>query len=188
MIKALSLAAALALLPISTAVAQDARGAAEQELEAAGDAFEARMDQFGDRAEAISEDASLTESQRGTRIAALWAEYQPDVQAFTALAAQLAPRIAQEALADVDIDAVVSEALAEVDISGALQVAGGVAANGAWASNDPEHAATLGLMVDYAMGEASDSMDEAVAEADAAAEDAAEAAKSAEPAEPADDA
>jgi hypothetical protein len=185
MIKALSLAAALALLPISAAVAQDARGAAEQELEAAGDAFETRMDQFGDRAEAISEDASLTESQRGTRIAALWAEYQPDVQAFTALAAQLAPTSAQEALADLDVDAIVSHALAEVDVAGALQVAGGVAANGAWASNDPEHVATLGLMVDYALGEASDSMDEAVAEADAAA---VEAAEPAEPAEPTDDA
>jgi enamine deaminase RidA (YjgF/YER057c/UK114 family) len=185
MIKALSLAAALALLPFSAAVAQDARGPAEDQLEAAGDAFEARMDEFGDRAEAISDDASLTSEQRGARIAALWAEYQPDVQAFTAMAARLAPQIAQEALADLDVDAIVSEAMAEVNASGALQMASGVAANGAWASNDPEHAATMGLMVDYAIGEASDAIDEAVVEADQAAADAT---APQEPAAPADEA
>ena len=186
MIKALSLAAALALLPVSAAVAQDARGPAEDQLEAAGEAFEARMDEFGDRAEAISDDESLTSEQRGARIAALWAEYQPDVQAFTAAAAALAPQIAQEALADLDVDAIVAEAMAEVNASGALQIASGVAANGAWASNDPEHAATMGLMVNYALGEATDAMDEAAQEADAAAADAIEASEPAAPAGSAD--
>lgn len=164
MIKALSLAAALALLPLSTAVAADVRGPSEDALEAAADAFEARMEAFGERAEAISEDTSLTETQREVRIAALWAEYQPDVTAFTAVAAQHASAIAAEALADIDVDAIVKEALAEVEASGALTAVQGIAANGAWASNDPEHMATYGLMAEYAVGEAMDSLDEADAQ------------------------
>jgi hypothetical protein len=201
MIKALSLAAALALLPLSTSVAQEARGSSEAALEAAAAAFEARMESFGERAEAISHDASLSETQRELQIAALWTEYQPDVNAFTAVATQHAAGIAAEALADIDIDAIVSEALANVDIdavtaealegldidaitaealseveaSGALQgaIAGaqGMAANGAWASNDPEHMATYGLVADYALGEALDSADEAQAETAAAVEE-----------------
>jgi hypothetical protein len=174
MIKALSLAAALSLLPISAAVSADARGPSEDALEAAAEAFGARMESFGERAEALSRDPGLTELQRETRIAALWAEYQPDVDAFTAVAAEHASSIAAEALADVDIDAIVAEAMAEVDMdidavvaealagveaSGALKLAEGVAVNGAWASNDPEHLATYGLVAEYALGEAMDSID-----------------------------
>lgn len=168
MIKALSLAAALALLPISAAVAGDVRGPSEDALEAAAEAFEARMETFGERAEAISEDADLTDEQKGLRIAALWTEYQPDVMAFTALASQVAPAIAAEALADLDVEALVSDAMSQADVSGALATAQGVASNGAWASNDPEHMATYGLMADYAVGEAMDSIDEASAEIAAA--------------------
>lgn len=175
MIKALSLAAALALLPFSAAVAADVRGPSEDALEAAAEAFEARMEAFGERAEAISEDKSLTESQRELRIAALWSEYQPDVGAFTAAAAQHASAIAAEALAEVDVEAVVSEALAEVEASGALRAAQGIATNGAWASNDPEHMATYGLMAQYAVGEAMDSLDEATADMAEANAEAAEA-------------
>lgn len=176
MIKALSLAAALALLPLSTAVAADVRGPSEDALEAAADAFEARMEAFGERAEAISEDKSLTESQRELRIAALWTEYQPDITAFTAVAARHASAIAAEALAEIDVDAVVTEALAAVEESGALVAAQGIAANGAWASNDPEHMATYGLMAEYAVGEAMDALDEAGVEvAEALAETKAEA-------------
>ncbi len=172
MIKALSLAAALALLPLSAAVAADVRGPSEDALEAAANAFEARMEAFGERAEAISDDKSLTEDQRERRIAALWTEYQPDVTAFTAAATQHASSIAAEALADIDVNAIVSEALAGVDIGavvsdamaevpGALAAAQGIATNGAWASNDPEHMATYGLVAEYAVGEAMDSLDEA---------------------------
>lgn len=177
MIKALSLAAALALLPLSAAVAADARGPSEDALEAAADAFEARMEAFGERAEAISEDKSLTEDQRELRIAALWTEYQPDVTAFTAVATQHASSIAAEALAGIDVNAIVAEALAGVDIDavvseamaevpGALAAAQGIATNGAWASNDPEHMETYGLVAEYAVGEAMDSLDEAGAAAD----------------------
>lgn len=168
MIKALSLAAALALLPISAAVAGDVRGPSEDALEAAAEAFEARMETFGERAEAISEDADLTDEQKGLRIAALWTEYQPDVMAFTALASQVAPAIAAEALADIDVEALVGDAMSQADLSGAMATAQGVATNGAWASNDPEHMATYGLMADYAVGEAMDSIDEASAEIAAA--------------------
>ncbi|WP_296165607.1 hypothetical protein [uncultured Brevundimonas sp.] len=168
MIKALSLAAALALLPISAAVAGDVRGPSEEALEAAAEAFEARMETFGERAEAISEDASLTDEQKGQRIAALWTEYQPDITAFTTLASQVAPAIAAEALADIDVEALVSDAMSQADVAGALAAAQGVASNGAWASNDPEHMATYGLMADYAVGEAMDSLDEASAEIAAA--------------------
>lgn len=170
MIKALSLAAALALLPMSASVAEEARGPSEEALEAAAERFEARMEAFGERAEAISEDASLSETQRETRIAALWAEYQPDVTAFTAVVSEHATAIAAEALANIDIEAVVSEAMAAVEESGALRVAGGMAANGAWASNDPEHMATYGLMAEYAVGEALDSLDAAEVEVDVAVE------------------
>ena len=168
MIKALSLAAALALLPFSAAVAGDVRGPSEDALEAAAEAFEARMETFGERAEAISEDKTLTDAQRGTQIAALWTEYQPDVLAFTAIASQVAPAIAAEALADIDVEALVADAITSVDVTDALATAQGVASNGAWASNDPEHTATYGLMADYAVGEAMDSLDEASAEIAAA--------------------
>lgn len=177
MIKALSLAAALALLPVSAAVAEDARGPSEDALEAAAEAFEARMEAFGERAEVIAADKHLTTTQREDRIAVLWGEYQPDVTAFTAVVSEHASTIAGEALAEIDIEAVVAGALADVQVSGALAGARGMAANGAWASNDPEHMATYGLMADYVIGEVQDSLDEvdaAVSEATAtpAADDA----------------
>ncbi|WP_372708186.1 hypothetical protein [Brevundimonas sp.] len=121
MIKALSLAAALALLPLSAAVAHDLRGPSDDALEAAAEAFEVRMEAFGERAKAI----------------------------------------AAEALAEIDIDAVVAQALAEVDVDAvvgnAVAQARGIATKGAWASRDPEHMATYGIMADYALGAAMDS-------------------------------
>ena len=108
MIKALSLAAALALLPLSAAVAGDVRGPSEDAIETAAEAFEARMESFGERAEAIKADASLSETQRELRIAALWSEYQPDVTAFTAVVSQHAAALAGAALADIDVDAIVA--------------------------------------------------------------------------------
>lgn len=200
MIKALSLAAALALLPLSASVAQETRGPSEDAIEAAAEAFEARMESFGERAEAISEDGTLSEEQRDLRIAALWAEYQPDVNAFTALVTEHAAGIAAEALAEVDVEAIVAEALADVDIGeltsealagvdfaaltagalaevaeseevrGAMAGAQGMVVNGSWASGDPEHMATYGLVADYALGEALDSADEAEVEVEAPAE------------------
>lgn len=187
MIKALSLAAALALLPMSAAVAEEARGPSEDAIEAAAEAFEARMEAFGARAETISEDASLTEAQRETRIAALWVEYQPDVSAFTAVVTEHAATLAAEALAGLDIEAIVTEALAEVEASGALAEARGMVTNGAWASNDPEHMTTYGLVADYALGTAMDTVEEAQGEIEAAVEEANEAVAEAEEAGHGDD-
>lgn len=170
MIKALSLAAALAVLPLSAALAADPQtaseassDAAEAAIEAAAERFEARMEAYGERAEAISDDDSLTDTQKKVQIAALWAEYQPDVSAFTASVSEHVGAIANAALAGIDIEAVVAEAMTAVEESGALQVADGMAANGSWASNDPEHMATYGLMAEYAVGEALDAIDEATA-------------------------
>lgn len=175
MIKALSLAAALAILPMSAAVAEEARGPSEDAIEAAAAAFEARMEAFGERAEVIGKDASLTEAQREARIAALWVEYQPAVNAFTAVVTEHAATIAAEALAGLDVEAIVAEALSAVAESGALAGAQGMVANGAWASNDPEHMTTYGLMADYALGSAMDSVEEAQGEIEAAVEEADEA-------------
>lgn len=168
MIKALSLAAALAVLPLSAALAADPQtapeassSAAEAAIEAAAERFEARMETFGERADAISEDEALSEIEKKTRIAALWTEYEPEVAAFTAVVSEHVGTIAGAALADVDIEAIVKDAMAGVTESGALQAASAVAANGAWASNDPEHMATYALMADYAVGEALDAIEEA---------------------------
>jgi hypothetical protein len=46
-----------------------------------------------------------------------------------------------------------------------------MAANGAWASNDPEHMTTYGLMADYALGTALDSVEAAQGEIEAVLDD-----------------
>lgn len=169
MIKALSLAAALAVLPLAAAAQEAASpeasvASAEAAIEAAAERFEARMEEFGERAEALGADESLTDEQREIRVAALWGEYAPDVQAFTAVVSEHAAQIAGQALAEVNIEAVVAEAMAAVNASGAMAAAGGMAINGAWASNDPEHMATYGLMAEYALGGALDEVDAAMVE------------------------
>ncbi|WP_226636596.1 hypothetical protein [Brevundimonas poindexterae] len=166
MIRALSLAAALALLPVSAAFAQSSDpDAAEAALDAAAEAFESRMDEFAERAEAIGDGETLSEDQKEAAIMALWSEYQPDVAAFTQSVAVAIPDIVADALAEVDVEAVVAEALAEADLAGgmgiaeAVAVGNGMMANGAWASDDPEHQATYGLMADYALGQAMDTVE-----------------------------
>ncbi len=86
----LSLAAALALLPVSTAVAEEQKTPAETRLEAAAAVFEAKMQEFGARAERIQADPDLTETQKGLRVAALWSDYQPHVVDFPAEATRQA--------------------------------------------------------------------------------------------------
>src|SRR5690606_8116419 len=81
--------------------------------------------------------------------------------------------VAGGAMAGLDIGAITAQALAAVEQSGAIQGAmagaSGMAVNGSWASNDPEHMVTYGLVADYALGEALDAADEAFeAEAPAA--------------------
>lgn len=182
MIRALSLAAALAVLPVSSAVAADAKTPAETAVETAAKAFEARMEAFGDRAETIAEDVSLTEAQREARIKTLWAEYAPDVAAFTATVSEQAGAVAASALAAIDIEALVADAMEDVDIEGevadALAESGiadgaveqavttgmAMAANGAWAQNDPEQVVTYGLVAQYALDQAAREPDEDAAD------------------------
>ena len=177
MIRLLSLTAALALLPLSSALAQDGTPApesAEVRLETAASAFEARMEAFGERAEAISEDESLSESVRGQRIAALWAEYAPDVAAFTAEATKHASEIAAQALKDIDVDALVADALNSPEVKQAIEegvhkgvvTANGIAQNSAWTNPTPEQMETYSLVAQYALDQAAD----AVVEDDMAAE------------------
>jgi enamine deaminase RidA (YjgF/YER057c/UK114 family) len=168
MIRVLSLAAALAVLPLSSALAGDPETAAERAIEAAAEAFEARMEAFGERAEAIAEDETLSEEQRDQRIGALWAEYAPEVGRFTAEISRHAGAIAQHALADIDVEALVADALSDPEVQSAIQAGQGMATNGAWASNDPEHMQTYGLVAQYALDQAA----EAVSEAEAAAPEA----------------
>ncbi|MGV3577828.1 hypothetical protein [Brevundimonas sp.] len=176
MIRALSLAAALAVLPLSAALAQDEpQTPSEAAIEAASAAFEARMEAFGERAEAISEDESLTEDQREMRIAALWSEYQPEVAVFTAQITRHAGQIAAEALANIDVEALVADALNDPEVQQAIAagpaMAEGIARNGAWSSSDPEQLVTYQLMAQYALDQASDAV---VAEEAAAGDDAGE--------------
>lgn len=178
MIKILSLAAALAVLPLTQAVADERKTPSEAAIEEAANAFEARMEAFGERAEAINEDKSLTDTQREAKIATLWSEYQPEVAVFTAVVSQHAGQIASEALANIDVDALVHEALDTPEVKAALTGAAGMARNGAWAQNDPEQMVTYGLMAQYGVDQAMDAIaddgDEAKA-AKAAEADAAEA-------------
>lgn len=121
MIRTLSLAAALAILPLSSASAIDDPTSAEVALEAAASRFEARMVSFGERAEAIESDESLSEREREVRVARLWSEYQPDVTAFTESASLHAASIAAEVLAEVDIDALVAQAVSDADIEAEVE-------------------------------------------------------------------
>ena len=166
-LRLLSLTAALALLPFAALAQDDAtsKGSAEARLEAAAEAFEARMESYGERAEAIAEDEALTENERGTRMSALWAEYQPAVSTFTAIAAVEAGAIAKEALAEIDVEALVAEAMADVDLTGAMAAAGGIARNSAWVQDDPEQAVTYGLIAQYALDQAMDAVSEDVSDA-----------------------
>lgn len=168
MIRAISLAAALALVPLSSALAAtdpDPRTeAADARIEALAAAFEARMEAFGAQAEAIAADKALTEAQKETATAAIWArDYQPEVARFTARIAQQAGALAQAALADIDVDALVANALKEAEpaLKQAVAGAGGIARNSAWVQDDPEQRVTYALIADYALAEASDAIAEA---------------------------
>jgi enamine deaminase RidA (YjgF/YER057c/UK114 family) len=187
MIRILSLAAALAVLPLSQAVAEENKTPSEAAIEAAASAFEARMESFGARAETINADKSLSDAQREARVAALWSEYQPEVAVFTAVVSQHAGQIASEALANIDVEALVHNAMDTPEVKAALAGAGGMATNGAWAQNDPEQMVTYGLMaqygVDQAMDEIADNGDEALRNAAEAADDAKKAEADAEAAD-----
>jgi hypothetical protein len=173
MIRILSLAAALAILPLSAAVAADEpQTSAEAAIEAAAEAFQARMETMSDRAEEISEDESLTPEQRSAALEALQAEYQPEIAAFTADITAKAAQIAQEALAGIDVNAIVQEAMNDPEVKASIEqgiAAGtGIARNSAWTNPDPEQLRTYGLVAQYALDQAADAVEDAddAAEAD----------------------
>ncbi|WP_295193484.1 hypothetical protein [uncultured Brevundimonas sp.] len=185
MIRLLSMTAALALAPLSSALAQTPTPApapapapasaetAEARMEAAAEAFEARMEAFGERAEAISEDESLSEAERGRRIAALWSDYAPDVAAFTAETTKHANEMAAQALKNIDVDAIVADALNDPEVKQAMEdgmqkgvvTAEGIARNSAWTNPTPEQMETYSLVAQYALDQAADAVveDEAAA-------------------------
>lgn len=162
MIRMLSLAAALAVLPLSTALAAEPQTPSEAAIETAAKAFEARMEAFGARAERIGADKSLTEAQREARIAAVWEDYAPDVAAFTAEISSQAGQIAQQVLANIDVETLVAEAMNDPEVQSALRaapiMARGVVQNGAWPAQDPEQMITYGLIAQYALDQASDAV------------------------------
>lgn len=151
----LSLAAALALLPVSAAVAEERKTPADTRLEAAAAFFEAKMQEFGARAERIQADPGLTETQKGLRVAALWSDYQPHVVDFTAEATRQAGQIAEAALAEIDVEAIVREAMA-----GTESVTYGLTTDAAWAQVDPEQMVTYGLIAQYGVDLALDALEE----------------------------
>lgn len=182
MFKTIGLASALMILPVM-ASAQDVPAAAasattciariqtattsasrstvssrsRQSLPAAAQAFGSRMEAFGTRAGAVCADANLNEAQKEARIAALWADYEPDLAAFTSASplAHSGPRSVEEAASDIEAGALGARALAEQ--SGGL----GIATNSAWASSDPKRLEATTLIVDYALSEASEALETA---------------------------
>ena len=128
-----ALAAAAALIP-GAALAQDDQGMRSipgyqpSELELALDGIDARMAEYAARSEAIGADASLSEADREAQLAALWTEYQPDIVALSAGAAEFGLRMAGVALQSIDIGRLVESSLATVDMEAALAQADAIVA------------------------------------------------------------
>lgn len=120
-----ALAAAAVLIP-GAALAQDDQGMRSipgyqpSELELALDGIDARMAEYAARSEAIGADASLSEADREAQLAALWAEYQPDITALAAGATEFGLRMAGVALQSIDIGHLVETSLAAVDMEAAM--------------------------------------------------------------------
>jgi hypothetical protein len=158
MIRALSVAAVLSVALAAPAFAQDAgaqelSAADEVRIEAAAEAFAARMEAFGARAEAAAE-AAANEEEAEAAIEALWAEYAGDVSEFAVLAASAASEIAASAVAEIDVASIVDETMSDPEVQAEVQQAMGIARNSAWTQPDPEQAVTYGLIADYAMHQA----------------------------------
>lgn len=159
-----ALIAAAALAPLSQASAQTSAqtsaqaspASQEQAMEAAAEALSTRMEVFAGRAERIAGDQTLTEAAREAALDALWADYEPVIGAFAAEVSVLAMNVVSSVLGAVNLE---TGGLAEVvgaTTAQALSVGGGIVSNGAWASNDPEHMQTYGLVAEYALGQAED--------------------------------
>jgi hypothetical protein len=163
MIRALSLAAALALASAAPALAEEPSSAAEAAFEAQAAAFEARMEAVERQADAIEADESLSEEERGVRVQALMAQYQPEILAFSSAAAAFAAEAAAEAMKDIDVAAIVSEAMSSEGVQQAIAAGVGIAANSAWTNPDADQMVTYQLMAQHALDEAEMASDEATA-------------------------
>ena len=155
MIRAISLAALLAVLPVSSAFAADEpESAAEAAFEARAAAFEARMEVVERQADAIQADESLSEEEQGARISALMAEHQGEIAAFASAAAAFAAEATAAAMADVDIAAIVADAMQSEEVQQAIAGGVGIAANSAWTHPDADQMVTYQLMAQHALDEA----------------------------------
>lgn len=120
-----ALAAVAALIP-GAALAQDDGGMRSipgyqpSALELALDGIDARMAEYAARAQAIGADESLSDAEREAQLAALWAEYQPDIVALSTGAAEFGLRMAGVALQSIDIDRLIDSSLAAVDMEAAM--------------------------------------------------------------------
>lgn len=104
MIRVISLAAALAILPFDTALAQGATlqaspasdpAAAEAAIEARAEAFEGRIRQMGEEMGAAITAAGTDRAKRTADLDAIQARYQPEADAFASeLEAFVLPQLA----------------------------------------------------------------------------------------------
>lgn len=164
-IRALSLAAALALSSAATALAEPHGAAAGSGPQAAGAAFDARMEAFRAEADAINAEPGLDACQKTARIAALWSGHQPEVAAFAAAAGRQAADIATTAFSEVDVAAIVQQAMTAVE-----PMVRGLTANGVLTHLDPDHMVTQGLVAQYGMDLALDGLETPEATPPAASE------------------
>lgn len=185
MLKSVSLAVAAVLIATPALASPGPQTSAEAELSAVSARLKAHMDDFEARRATIESRVDLSELQRALAVAQLWEAFEPETSELTAEISERASDVAEaalsaesqaelartaaeaarEALAEVDVDAIVAQAMQEVADSGVIQMAEGMATNGAWASDDPDHAVTYSLMADYAVGTAIDALEEASVEA-----------------------
>ncbi|RZJ85822.1 MAG: hypothetical protein EON88_25815 [Brevundimonas sp.] len=164
MIRAISLAALLAVLPVSTAFAADEPdSAAEAAFEAQAAAFEARMEAVERQADAIQADDSLSEEEQGARISDLMAAHQGEITAFASAAAAFAADATAAAMADVDVATIVAEAMDSPEVQQAIAGGVGIAANSAWTHPDADQMVTYQLMAQHALDEAGMAADDAEA-------------------------
>ena len=164
MIRAVSLAALLAVLPVSTAFAADEpESAAEAAFEAQAAAFEARMEAVERQADAIQADETLSAEEQGVRISALMAEHQGEITAFAGAAAAFAAHATAAAMADIDVAAIVADAMQSPEVQQAIAGGVGIAANSARTNPDADQMVTYQLMAQHALDEAEMAADEATA-------------------------
>lgn len=114
-----ALAMTLGLAPAAFAQEQ-LPGYVPGRLETSMVGFEARMEEFGVRAEAIAGDESLSEDEREARILALWAEYGPEVTEVSLAAAEFGLQTGGTIMSNMNLDAVVQTSLATADIDGQI--------------------------------------------------------------------